>query len=134
MMPRARAFGAALAVIAIGLVWRLAPLGLNAFWLKWGGSVLWGTMVYLLVAACRPARLGRAGVIAVALVIAAAVELSRLYHTPALDAFRLTLPGALLLGRVFSGWNIVAYALGILLGWALGRGLQPRRHEAPQHL
>ena len=52
----------------------------------------------------------------VALLIAIAVELFRLWHTPVLDAFRLTSAGALLLGRVFSPWNIVAYAAGIALG------------------
>ena len=40
--------GAAVVVIAGGLVWRLVPLGLSPFWLKYGGSVLWGAMVLLL--------------------------------------------------------------------------------------
>jgi len=48
-----------------------------------------------------------------ALLIAVAVELFRLVHTPWLDAFRLTTAGALLLGRVFSLWNMLAYAVGI---------------------
>lgn len=85
---------------------------------KYGGSLLWGTMVLLLVASvivsCR-----LAAVWAIALAIAAAVEFSRLYHTPMLDEFRLTLAGKLLLGRVFSLWNIVAYAAGIGLGMAI---------------
>ena len=45
--------------------------------------------------------------------IAIAVECVRLYHQPGLDAFRMTLAGQLLLGRIFSLWNIVAYAIGI---------------------
>jgi hypothetical protein len=49
-------------------------------------------------------------------VIAIGVELFRLVHFPSLDAFRLTLPGALLLGRIFSVWNMVAYGVGIALG------------------
>jgi hypothetical protein len=44
------------------------------------------------------------------------VELFKLYHTPALDAFRLTLPGKLLLGRVFSLWDLIAYAVGVIVG------------------
>jgi hypothetical protein len=56
---------------------------------------------------------------AIALAIAVSVEFSRLYQTPALDEFRLTLAGKLLLGRVFSLWNIVAYAAGIGLGMAI---------------
>ena len=49
----------------------------------------------------------------VALAIAVLVELSRLVHGPGLDAFRLTTAGELLLGRIFSVWNIVAYSVGI---------------------
>jgi hypothetical protein len=46
-------------------------------------------------------------------------EFSRLYHTPWLDAFRLTLAGALILGRIFSWGNILAYLLGIFLAAAI---------------
>lgn len=52
-------------------------------------------------------------VAAVSFALAVAVEFSRLIHTPELDTFRLTLAGALLLGRIFSPWNILAYGLGI---------------------
>ena len=62
----------------------------------------------------------------IAAAVALAVELFRLYHTPWLDAFRLTTAGALLLGRIFSPWNLLAYALGI----ALAAGLDRRRPAA----
>jgi hypothetical protein len=62
--------------------------------------------------------------------IAAAVEFSRLYHTPHLDAFRLSLPGALLLGRIFSLWNLLAYVCGILLGTALDSAVEKLRAPA----
>jgi hypothetical protein len=58
---------------------------------------------------------------AIALTVAVCVELSRLVHAPWLDAFRLTIAGALLLGRIFSPWDIVAYAVGIALGAGLDR-------------
>lgn len=93
-------------------------LGLSFFVVKYGGSVLWGTMVFFLVAFVLGSRpLLMAG--GLALAIAVSVEFSRLYHTPELDAFRLTLAGKLLLGRVFSLWNILAYAIGIGLGAAV---------------
>src|SRR4051794_22303121 len=57
----------------------------------------------------------------IATVIAICVELVRLVHFPWLDTFRLTLPGALLLGRVFSVWNMVAYVVGIGFAVALDR-------------
>lgn len=114
--------GLALLVVACGLClrWFGFPLGLPAFIVKYGGSLLWATMVFLLVGAVLP-RLGRAQIAAIATVIAILVELSRLVHTPWLDAFRLTTAGALLLGRIFSVWNVVAYLAGILVGAALDR-------------
>ena len=57
----------------------------------------------------------------IATAIAIGVELFRLVHLPWLDAFRLTLPGALLLGRIFSLWNMVAYGVGIGLAVMLDR-------------
>ena len=61
------------------------------------------------------------------MVIAVVVEFSRLVHAPWLDAFRLTTAGALLLGRIFSPWNMVAYAVGILFGVWLDRLAAMRR-------
>jgi beta-N-acetylhexosaminidase len=117
-------------VIALGLSLRMVGpgLGLPAGLVKYGGSILWATMVYLLVAIVGGDR-PRRTIAAVAILIAIAVEASRLYHTPWLDAFRLTLPGALLLGRVFSLWNIVAYACGV----ALGAGVDPGDASTPGH-
>ncbi|HJE26033.1 MAG TPA: DUF2809 domain-containing protein [Methylorubrum populi] len=100
------------AVIAAGLAIRLAPLGWPPMVVKYAGSILWGAMVYGLVAFLRPAAETHR-LVAVAGLIAVAVELFRLVHAPWLDAFRLTLPGQLLLGRIFSVWNLLAYAAGI---------------------
>ncbi|WP_439364374.1 DUF2809 domain-containing protein [Bradyrhizobium sp. DASA03005] len=109
--------GLALAVIVCGLSlrWYGFPLGFPAFVVKYGGSLLWATMVFLLVGAVLP-RLTQTQIAAIAAVIAVVVEFSRLVHTPWLDAFRLTTAGALLLGRIFSLWNLVAYVTGIALG------------------
>jgi hypothetical protein len=107
----------ALVVIACGLSlrWYGFPLGLPAFVVKYGGSLLWATMVFLLAGVLLP-RLTRSQLAAIAMAIAVVVEFSRLVHTPWLDAFRLTTAGALLLGRIFSLWNLVAYAVGIAFG------------------
>ncbi|MGY3621209.1 ribosomal maturation YjgA family protein [Bradyrhizobium sp. USDA 10063] len=111
-----------LSIIIAGLALRGFGLraGLPAFVVKYGGSLLWGTMVFFLVATAA-AGWSRRTVALIAIAIAVGVELFRLVHTPWLDAFRLTTAGALLLGRIFSLWNIVAYAAGILLGVALDR-------------
>jgi hypothetical protein len=104
-----------LALRAVGL-----RLGLPAFIVKYGGSVLWGAMVFFLVVLAA-SRLSRHNIALISAAIAIAVELFRLVHTPALDAFRPTLAGALLLGRIFSAWDIVAYGLGILFALGLDR-------------
>ena len=117
-----------LLTIALGLALRRFGYAANlpfAF-VKYGGSILWGAMVYWLFAAIfvtqRPL-----SVAFIALMVAIAVELFRLWHTPALDAFRLTTAGALLLGRVFSLWNIAAYAIGIAAALALDWTLSTSR-------
>lgn len=116
-----------LATIASGLLLRRFGMGLSLPFgiVKYGGSLLWGTMVYLLLAVIA-VRQPASWLAFLAAAIALCVELSRLHHTPWLDAFRLTTPGALLLGRVFSLWNLAAYGAGIALGWAtdrrIGRG------------
>jgi hypothetical protein len=112
----------ALATILAGLGWRLLRLGLPAAVVKWGGSVLWAAMVYWLTAALMP----RSRVLPTALTagaIAGLVECVRLYHSPGLDAFRLTLAGKLLLGRVFSPWHPVVYWAAIAIAAAFDRGL-----------
>ena len=111
-------------MIAAGLALRLVLFGLPGFVVQYGGSVLWAAMVYLLLAALQPRRepwvLGLA-----AAIFAALVELSRLYHSPGLDAFRLTLAGKLLLGRVFSAWHFLDYWVAIAyttaIDWAMLR-------------
>lgn len=118
---------AAAAIAAAGVVWRFVLPGLPWFWWKYGGDVLWGAMVVMLVGACRPGRDGIAVTAAIAAALAVAVELFRLWHAPTLDAFRLTLAGKLLIGRVFSPWNILAYWIGIIASLPLLRRLSRSR-------
>jgi hypothetical protein len=112
--PRRRATYLLLLLITIplGLAWRMVPLGLSPFFFKYGGSVLWAVALYWLVAAC-VTRWSSGAPAAVAAVIAAALEFSRLWHTPVMDAFRITLAGRILLGRYFSLKNIAAYWIAI---------------------
>lgn len=120
--------GVALVVIACGLClrWYGFPIGLSGFVVKYGGSLLWATMVFLLVGVLLP-WLTRSQLAVIAAVIATVVEFSRLVHTPCVDAFRLTTAGALLLGRIFSLWNLVAYMIGIALGVWLDRLIEMHR-------
>jgi uncharacterized protein DUF2809 len=114
--------GLCLLIVISGLALRHFGLGLGlpSPVVKYGGSLLWGTMVFFLVAMAA-SRFSRRNVALMAAAIAVAVELFRLLHAPWLDAFRLTTAGALLLGRVFSLWNMLAYGAGIVLGALLDR-------------
>jgi hypothetical protein len=115
--------------IAAGLVWRLAPLTLPFLLYKYGGSALWAAMLYWLVAALLP-RQGAGPVTAGAGSAATIVECSRLYHSPGLDAFRLTLSGKLLLGRYFSLRDIAVYWAAILVCRGLDAATRRRSNPA----
>ncbi|CAN5565368.1 DUF2809 domain-containing protein [soil metagenome] len=104
---------AAIITVPVGLAVRFVPLGLPQFVVKYGGSTLWAVMVYWVLAFLWPRRTP-AWLAFLAAAIAALVEFQRLWHLPALDTFRMTLPGILLLGRFFSVWDIAAYWIAIL--------------------
>ena len=99
-------------IIIAGLIIRRAPLHLPLTVTKYGGSLLWAAMVYAIFVALFPRRspleLGIA-----ASIFALAIEFFKLVHTPAIDAFRLTLAGQLLIGRFFSYADILAYWVAI---------------------
>lgn len=119
-------------IVLAGLALRgLGPAaGLPFTVTKYGGSLLWGAMIYGIAAVLAPAASPRF-LAAVALTVAMLVEVSRLIHTPWLDAFRLTMLGALLLGRVFAPWDILAYAAGIAAGWSYHVAVAARRLSGP---
>jgi hypothetical protein len=102
--------------IAAGLMIRFAPLGLPSFIVKYGGSTMCLPSWRLLTVALLTGTL------------TTAVEFVKLYHSPILDTFRLTLPGIVLLGRFFSVWDIVAYWLAISVGALVDRGFRPVGH------
>src|SRR5882724_1907121 len=111
-----------LSIILVGLALRRYGfgLGLPAVVVKYGGSVLWAMMVFFLVAIVG-SKLPRWRIATITAVIATCAELFRLVHPPWLDEFRLTLAGALLLGRIFSLWDLLAYGVGVILGMLLDR-------------
>jgi uncharacterized protein DUF2809 len=117
---------AALIVVTMtaGLAVRFAHLGLLALVVKYGGSALWAMMVYWVVSSLVPMLPVRRAAV-VAGIVAILVEFLKLVHTPALEAFRRTLAGVLLLGRIFSFWDIVVYWVAIAvaagLDWRLRR-------------
>jgi hypothetical protein len=119
MKPRTLRSSLALFLVTVmaGLTVRMAPLGLPTVVVKYGGSMLWAVMIYWIVStALARWRLPVVGLIAGA--IATGVEFFKLYHSPGMDGFRMTLPGMIVLGRFFSVWDIVAYWVAIgLAAW-----------------
>ncbi len=101
-MSRTRSLGAAAAFIGLGLLLRLPKWNLPLAIHHYGGGILWGAMLFALVAAVRPPGWRAPGCWVTAGVIAAGIEGSRLLHGAELDAFRRTLAGQLLLGNIFS--------------------------------
>ncbi len=79
----------------------------------WLGDALWAAMIASLVSIAAPRQrvLMRC---AAALLICYAVEFSQLVHAPALDRFRGTRIGHLMLGSDFDARDLFAYAIGVL--------------------
>lgn len=100
--------------IPIGLAVRFLPLHLPWFLYKYLGSFLWAVALYWFLATLAP-RLRPLTIAALAITIATTLELTRLIPIAPIDAFRLTLPGRILLGRYFSLKNILAYTIAIAL-------------------
>ena len=115
-----------LMVIAAGLLWRWPGLHLPPALAKYGGSVLWGALVYASLRVVLP-EAGVKTIAALAAALAAFVEFTQLLHWPWLDAFRGTPLGVLLLGRFFSWWDIASYWLGIAGAGAVDHLCRVRR-------
>jgi hypothetical protein len=115
-----------LITIPVGLAVRFLPLHLPWFLYKYLGSALWAVALYWFLATLLP-KLRPLLIATIAIIIATAVELSRLIPIAPIDNFRLTLPGEILLGRYFSLKNILAYIFAIALIAVLDRFVVTRR-------
>jgi hypothetical protein len=103
---------------ALGLLVRFAALSLPHAVRKYGGSAFWAMAIFWLVSLFAAPR-STASRASASLLLAFLVEFFKLVRAPALDAFRLTLPGKLLLGRYFSVRDLLAYAAAISVAVAL---------------
>lgn len=125
MRPRPLALSVVLMAVTMicGLVIRFVHFGLPSAVVKYGGSMLWALMIYWIISTFLPS-LRLCAVALLTAGITTAVEFFKLSHAPALDAFRLTIPGILLLGRFFSAWDILAYWIAIVAGVLLDRRIR----------
>ncbi len=114
-------------VVALGLAsrrWPLFPTWLD----KYPGDALWALLVFVLLGATSPR--ASSGRIALAtLAVAFAVEFSQLCAWPWLVAWRGTTLGHLVLGSHFHAPDLIAYAVGVGLGWLAELGWRARRRD-----
>ena len=119
----------AVGTIAVGLIvhWRssLLPATLRDVL----GDALWAMMICWWIGAVVPNTrvASRAGL---ALAICWIVEVSQLYHTPLLDAWRRTTPGQLILGSGFDLRDLGAYTLGVVATVVLELMARRRRRSS----
>jgi hypothetical protein len=122
-LSRARYF-ACLATIVLGLAVHLGGAMLGPAVRDRLGDALGAMIVWWLAAlapAARPLLRNTA-----ALGICVAVEVSQLYHAAALDAFRNTMVGHLVLGSGFDPGDLVAYTVGVLVAAAIDHSVVRR--------
>lgn len=105
-------------VIILGLASRKYSYALLPFIARYGGDTLWAVMAFLGFGILFP-RWPILRVAVTALLFAFAIELSQLYHSPALDQIRRTTPGSLVLGNGFLWSDLLCYTVGVLIGCAV---------------
>jgi len=110
---RARYILLALGTIALGLALHLFGGGVPRAVRDITGDALWAAMMFWWVSALAPKARLRNRII-IALLICVGVEVTQLYHSPAIDSLRATTIGHLVLGTDFDPRDLVAYSLGVL--------------------
>jgi hypothetical protein len=109
---RLRHVGLAALAIVVGMLVHFHGSGLGAAAQDVTGDALWAAMIAWALGAIAPrTRLVVRSAIAYAWCVV--VELSQLYHAPALDTLRETRLGHLALGSGFDPRDLVAYAIGV---------------------
>ncbi|MFH9831938.1 DUF2809 domain-containing protein [Streptomyces sp. NPDC017201] len=116
---RAAALAAALVTVAAGLGVRAAAGGDVA---KYAGDALYTVLIHTLVVLLAP-RVRPLTAAGVALAFSWAVELAQLTGVPA-DLARHSTVARLVLGSTFNAPDLLWYAVGAALAWAVHRGLR----------
>jgi hypothetical protein len=116
----------ALATIAVGLLVHEQGAALGPIARDVLSDALWAGMIVWWVGALVP-RARVAVRSAAAYAICAGVEVSQLYHTPALDAIRATGAGQLVLGSGFDSRDFASYAFGVAAAALLEAAVGARR-------
>jgi hypothetical protein len=117
------------AVIALGLASRTNSSPFPSALGKYPGDALWALMVFALFAALWRAS-STPRIALAALGLCCLVEFAQLYKAPWIDAVRDTTLGGLVLGSQFNPLDLVAYAVGIMVGASFDTLLHRRSFRA----
>jgi hypothetical protein len=104
-----------LAVIAAGLASRRYPWLFPDYMGKYPGDAFWALMVFLGWGIIFPG-ISTGRIALYALATSFVDEFSQLYHAAWIDRIRATFLGHIILGEWFNWPDLVAYAIGILIG------------------
>ncbi len=103
-------------IMAAGLLSRKYALFLPNIVNVYLGDALWATMVYFIfrfIFVVEPKR----RVLFYSFLFCLLIEVSQLYHAPWIDAIRHTTLGGLILGFGFLWSDLLAYLMGVILGF-----------------
>ncbi len=130
---RARYVAAVVATIAIGLLVHLRGEALPPAMRDMLADALWAAMIAWWMGALLPrARLLIRSAAVYAFCVG--IEVSQLYHAPAIDAIRATSVGHLVLGSDFDTRDLMAYALGVIGAALLEAIVVARRARSRQRV
>jgi len=104
--------------IPIGLSTRKKPEWFYEPIAKYGGDILWTSLFFFLFRIIFPTK-KLVTILLYTYAFAVSIEISQLYHANWIDDIRRTFLGKMILGFGFLWSDLICYAIGALLGWAL---------------
>jgi len=130
--PRNRAVYSACAIgaVATGLLTRSSVVGLPRTFAKYSGDAVWALLVFFLLGILFT-RKPSWRIALYAASFATAIEFLQLYHAPWIDHLRSLWIGRMVLGSTFNPPDLLAYAVGIVIGVMLDRALTFRLPRHP---
>lgn len=101
-----------IATVILGLTSRQMPALLPSTLGKYPGDALWAIMVFFAWGFLKPAS-STSRLALYSLITSYADEFSQIYQAPWINGIRRTFVGHLMLGSVFSWWDMLAYTTGV---------------------
>jgi hypothetical protein len=119
-----------LVIVALGLGSRRYTTHLPNFMAAYAGDTLWAAAAYLGLGLLLP-RASTWTVALLAMSFSVMIEVSQLYKAPWIDSIRHTTLGGLVLGFDFVWSDLACYAVGVMMGMLVERGLGGTGADCP---